>query len=261
MSSLSARAVVVSFAALCVVLPLTWGRAALVAHAEDGPTTTRTSPMSQLVAAWNALRAGDYELDARDRALSSSDSVRCSQADLVVYRGTHIRYQAAVQVHRAFVPRLARFEERLVELATATYGRAPRRLLHRGAYVCRTVRDHSSRLSEHALGNAFDFSGLEFSPLPRRVAVPAGLPRASRRAFRVDVRNNWVARRQSDQIHSRFLHALADELALGHEIFRGIVGPPTHRHSDHLHLDMGPWAFAWYAYEGAQSSAGAAVVD
>ena len=72
----------------------------------------------------------DYALDARQRYVEPG-RLACDQAAMVRYKSRALRY--TVTVHPAFAARLARFDQVLVDLATAHYGRAPRRLLHRGA--------------------------------------------------------------------------------------------------------------------------------
>lgn len=206
------------------------------------------NPQPGLFARWS--RGESYLLDPVARYLDPTAPLACDAASMVVHRSTPLRY--AVRVHPAFEPRLSRFDAFVRELATEHYGRPPRKLLHRGAFVCRTTRARKHRLSEHALGNALDFVGLEFGPLPRRAEAPEAMPKAMRRAFSVRVQAHWAPKRERDAYHARFLHRLAEELSMRSDIFRGIVGPPRPRHHDHLHFDAAPWRYALYAFEPVQ---------
>lgn len=193
-----------------------------------------------------------YPLDDVSRHQEPGDRVDCPTDALVRHRGTHLRYSGgSIRVHEAFVPRLERFEALVGELATEVYGRAPRRIRHKGTYACRRSRGRSSRISEHALGNALDLRGFEFGPLPRGETLPEGLHRRMRWRFTVTVTEHWDPRRERDQVHADFLHRLVDTLAVRPEIFRGIVGPPRPRHHDHIHLDVAPWRYRLYRYDSA----------
>ena len=187
-----------------------------------------------------------YVLDRVERFAPGGKRFQCSTEALERYRGS-LRYVA--HVHRAFVPRLQRFEALLSDLATQTYGRPPRRLVHRGAYACRSVRGRSGRISEHAFGNAIDLHSLEFGSLPRDAELPAGLGGSLRRPFRISIKEHWIPSRERDGVHAAFLHRLAEELRRRPDIFRGIVGPPRPRHRDHLHLDASPWRYAMFGYD------------
>lgn len=190
-----------------------------------------------------------YALDLVERFVDEpARRLRCDAGAMVLHRDRALRY--AVRVHPAFAERLERFGRFVSELATEHYGRAPRRLLHRGAFVCRSARSRRERVSEHALGNAIDVEGFDFGPLPRRAAAaPPEMPRRLRRAFSLRVQKHWAPRRARDAYHARFLHELAEALRQHPEIFRGIVGPPRPRHGGHLHLDMAPWRYAMFGYD------------
>lgn len=195
-----------------------------------------------------------YPLDSVPRFLGNRRRVRCETADLVTYRGTHLRYARPVRVRRPFVERLARFEALVQELALEHYGRPPRRVVHSGGYSCRRARGRRARISEHALGNALDLRGFDFGPLPRGARLAPGAPRRLRRSFQVRVREHWSPRRRRDAIHAAFLHRLAETLRARSDIFRGIVGPPRPRHRDHLHLDAAPWRYAMFGYSAPEPS-------
>lgn len=188
-----------------------------------------------------------YPLDPVPRFLEERGRVSCDADAMVRHHSRELRY--AVRVHPAFVPRLERFEELVRQLAVEHYGREPRRLIHKGAFACRSARARRGRISEHAFGNALDFQGFDFGPLPRRDEAPAEMPRHVRRAFSLRVISHWSPRRERDAYHAQFLHRLTETLRHRPDIFRGIVGPPRPRHRDHLHLDAAPWRYAMFAYD------------
>jgi hypothetical protein len=188
-----------------------------------------------------------YGLDGERRHLEEDEKVECAADQMVRHRSKALRY--SVTAHPEFVVRLERFEAFVIALATEHYGRAPRKLVHKGVFACRTLRSRSERISEHALGNALDFQGLDFGPLPRKAQAPEALPRQLRRAFSMRVLKHWTPKREVDAHHARFLHRLVEELRLRPDIFRGIVGPPRPRHLDHLHFDAAPWRYAMYQFD------------
>lgn len=190
-----------------------------------------------------------YALDGTERFLEENERLRCDASGLVGYRSASLRYGA--HVHPAFVERLERFDRFVAETASAFYGRAPRRLVHRGSYNCRSARGRRGRISEHAFGNALDVQGFDFGPLPRGVEPPSGMPRHLRHGFQLRVRTHWSPRRERDAYHAGFLHFFAEQLKNRPDIFRGIVGPPQQRHLDHLHLDAAPWRYAMFGYDRA----------
>jgi hypothetical protein len=187
-----------------------------------------------------------YALDEVPRFVEGA-KVTCAPDAMVRHRSRALRY--AVTAHPEFVARLQRFEQLVIELATEHYGRAPRKLVHRGVFACRSLRSRRERISEHALGNAIDLQGFDFGPLPRKAAAPAELPPSMRRAFSVRVLSHWSPKRARDVYHARFLHRLTEALRARPDIFRGIVGPPRPRHHDHLHLDAAPWRYSMFGYE------------
>ncbi|MAQ16290.1 MAG: hypothetical protein CMN30_16055 [Sandaracinus sp.] len=212
-------------------------------RADRGATRARS-------ARWGWDVGPTYELDSVARHVTPGERVDCPTDELVRYRGTHLRYGGgSIRVHRALVPRLEAFEEIVREVAIETYGREPRRILHSGTYACRRSRGRSTRISEHALGNALDLKGLEFGPLPRDAELPEGVHRRLRWRFSVSVGQHWDPRRERDAIHAEFLHRLVDTLAQRTDVFRGIVGPPRPRHHDHIHLDVAPWRYHLYQHD------------
>ncbi len=200
---------------------------------------------TKLWAAWNELRGDAYELDEIERRVEPNTQLGCYPDLLVVHHGTLLPYRGPVQVHPAFRERLVRFERVVIEVAKEVYGRAPRRLLHVGAYSCRPTRNRTGRLSEHALGNAIDVVGFEFARDSAREALAEGLPKVLRGPFQVSVRRHWAAPAGSPAaaVHERFLHALAARLEDRSDVFRGMIGPSRPDHSDHFHFDMSPWRY------------------
>lgn len=180
-----------------------------------------------------------YALDE----LARRGETQCLPANaLVVHRGGAVRWSGAVRVHPEFRVRVERFEALVSELAIKHYGRAPRRIVHAGSYVCRSVRGNAGRLSEHGLGNAVDVRGFTFGPMPRGATPPAELPRALRRSFDVTLLQHWSKTRGHAPLHDAFLRELVDRVARD-DVFRVIYGPAHPGHRDHLHFDMSP--FRW----------------
>ena len=187
----------------------------------------------ELVAAFNRLRGDAYALDAIPRDVGDGAALDCpANIPTIEYRGELIAYSAPIQVAAAFAVKLRRFERLVVDVATDHYGRAPDRLLHFGARVCRSVRGNPQRLSEHALGNALDLSGFEWKRA-------AGAPGTA--AFRVSVQRDWSGHAG----HAEFLHDLIDRVIAG-ELFRGVIGPGREGHANHVHLDQAPWSYTLF---------------
>lgn len=105
-----------------------------VAELTDARAAQTPWSREQLWAAWNHAQGDSYELDVLPRFVEAgTKKLTCSREDLVSYRGTAVPYWGPVLVREPFLGRLVRFEEVLAELATETYGRAPRRIRHLGA--------------------------------------------------------------------------------------------------------------------------------
>ena len=191
-------------------------------------------------ATWNQLRGEPYALDGISRELAHGKRARCpEQIDYRNYSGQLVRLKRPALVSRPFIPKLQAFERVLQRVAKSHYGRPPDRILHFGSRACRTIRGNKKRLSEHALGNAIDVSGFEWTRVKRDRALPAG----AERAFTVSVKEHWkVAPDSAAEPHSRFLHALV-ERTLDEDIFRGVIGPGREGHADHLHFDVAPWQY------------------
>lgn len=200
---------------------------------------------SALWAHWNAVRGDPYELDSRERFIEDAKPrLVCDATELVKYPGKGIRYYGPVQVNEHFLPRLERFEAIVIQTAEEVYGRAPQRIRHYGAYACRSSRNRSHRLSEHALGNAIDIVGFDFGPATKAQPVDQSLPKQLKNPFQVRVARHWDSSRGSvNQTHARFLRTLIERLLDRQDVFRGVVGPGHRGHSDHFHFDMSPWRF------------------
>lgn len=192
-----------------------------------------------------ALDGTQQELDQIDRKLSTpaQRKLACPEVTLVDYRGTHGKYGGAVRVHPSFQKRLELFEAVTNQVAERVYGRAPKKIRHAGAFRCRAGTGYwsSSRLSEHALGNALDVYGFDFAAAPKKDG--ASLPKAIRGAFSVTVARSWDDPAAGAGLHARFLRELITELR-SQQVFRGLIGPSDPRHRDHFHLDGGPWTYS-----------------
>lgn len=192
--------------------------------------------------------ASTYALDPVPRYVEKRRRwLKCDKSQITTYRSSKLDYK--VPVHRAFIPRIRKFEKLAIELAKEHFGRAPKKLRHKGAYVCRQSRGRTGRISEHALGNALDVKGFDFGSLRDGERTPRGLSRRFKRSFRVRVYRHWNPSGEREEPQAAFLHDLTEKLRKSPEIFRGIVGPPHHRHTDHLHLDAAPWRYTMFGYD------------
>jgi hypothetical protein len=194
----------------------------------------------ELASTANAQANEGYALDGVTRFLRPTlTSPSCSPVGLVPYFGTSVQYWGVAVVSPAFRSRLLRFERIVRDVALATYGRAPLRIRHRGAYACRSRRNQPRWLSEHALGNAIDVSGFDFGP--PGPSDPRIAPDVPTTAFRVSVARDW--QNESDPIsarHALFLRSLLARLLARNDVFRGVIGPEHEGHFDHFHFDMAP---------------------
>lgn len=212
----------------------------------SGPLQSLFSLSSgELWATWNSWRGDAYPLDRVERFLEDGQRVACDPTRLIRHSGTHLRYQSGVQIDPAFRERLIRFEGLVNEVAIEIYGRPPNRLAHFGAYSCRPSRRRSYRLSEHALGNAIDVTGFDFSRAKRGEALALGAPQSLSAAFRVRVAQHWPndPKSPASALHSRFLHELSSRLSARDDVFRVMIGPSRRDHADHFHFDMSPWRY------------------
>lgn len=207
------------------------------AAAPDTSNIMISSPWSWV----NALRGDEYVLDDITRRLEPKTRVSCDPSGFDTYKGTSVAFAGGVLVNPAFVDRLIRFEAIVNEVALEVYGRTPHRLLHAGAYSCRSSRNRATRLSEHALGNALDVVGFSFAGVAK--AERAATPPMIRAGFRVTVAQHWNAERSElGRLHRTFLRRLADRVVEA-DVFRVALGPSHPGHADHLHFDMSPWNY------------------
>jgi hypothetical protein len=213
--------------------------------AENLLLETPTAPASRsgLLSGWNALRGDPYELDGVERFLEEGEKPACDRAAMVSYSGTTLRYYGALLVNPPFKERLARFEEVVAEVSREIYGRAPRRIRHYGSFNCRSTRNRSWVLSEHALGNALDVVGFDFAPATKESPLPVGAAPALARSFQVRVAKHWNAESGVAATHARFLALLTERLRERPDIFRSMFGPGHGGHDDHLHLDAAPYRY------------------
>jgi hypothetical protein len=214
------------------------GQSATAAAAGSAPVSR-----GQLWAAWNQMSGDAYPLDVVERWMDPGERVRCDRTGLASYRGTAVRYSGAVLVNPAFQERLARFEGVVAEAAREVYGREPRRIRHLGAFSCRSTRNRSRLVSEHALGNALDVVGFDFGPATKATPLAPGLPAPLRHPFEVRVARHWGKESGIPAVHARFLELLTERLRARADIFRSMFGPGHGGHDDHLHLDVSPWRY------------------
>ena len=194
----------------------------------------------ELAATLNEIRGDAYALDEIPRELAEGATPGCPpELTFVTYRGETVTYAAPVQVSPPFVEKLRTFEQLAAAVAVEHYGRPPDRLLHFGARACRTVRGNSTRLSEHALGNALDLSGFEWKRAPKAERYP--------KPFTVSVLRHWTPKEGDTEAlaHQRFLRELVKRID-DNDVFRGIVGPGREGHANHLHFDQAPWSYTLF---------------
>ncbi len=182
-----------------------------------------------------AVALDSYPLDDVSREVPAKGKFACPEVGLVSYGGTLVKLHKRVRMNAAFVERVQRFEQVLVDVATKIYGRAPTKIRHFGAYVCRRMRRYPTWLSEHSLGNALDIAAIEFGAAKKgeKASAPKGL--AGR--FNVVIEKHWSSTKGVAATHAAFLHALADALIARPDIFRVMLGPSYPGHHNHLHLD------------------------
>ena len=134
---------------------------------------------------------------------------------------------------------LVRFEKDvLAPLARKYFGQTIKRIDHYGTYDCRSRRTETAqnskqnpnlgssrggRLSEHAMGRAIDFAGVELAD--GRI---------------ISVKHDWRAGGAS----ANFLHDLARQSC---SVFNVVLTPNHDRlHQDHIHMDVGPNVLCGY---------------
>ena len=190
------------------------------------------------VAKPQAPREPDYPLDSMSREAPPTGDLGCPRVEVASYRGGVIHYQPEIWVNASFQTRLASFERVVRDVGVEVYGRAPDRIVQLGGYGCRRMREHSSLLSEHALGNAIDVAGFDFGHLPRGAKLPAGLDPVFANGFGVRVLGDWGKKSGWGAVHSRFLRTLVQRLVARDDVFRVLLGPGYPGHKNHFHFDM-----------------------
>ena len=207
---------------------------------------TLTAPLLAACTLGNLPFASDeYELDRIDRSPQANQGNPCHPERLAPYRGTWLRLAPPSAVAPPFAARLERFEVTLTEIGHRVYGRGPSQLEHVGIYACRAVERRTTRLSEHALGNAIDVTALRFPALSSEQSRVSALPPELRRSFTLSILGDYLPPARSTAIserHQQFF-ALLRQALREHELFRGVIGPPDSEHRTHLHLDMAPWPY------------------
>lgn len=203
--------------------------------------STTLSPVVACAAGSTPVRPA-YELDEIPRTISEGEQLPCEreQLPLVTYKGELLKYQKPFRAHPAFLNQLRAFEHIVQEVAVRHYGRAPKRIVHMGGYVCRPMRRYSTWVSEHAMGNAIDIAGFDFAPVPKRDPAGAALPKKLRGGFEVRVQKHWTA--QGDNAaHAAFLRDLAQAVIDRPDVFHVVLGPAWPGHHNHFHLDHAPY--------------------
>jgi hypothetical protein len=241
------RALTAGFVALAFLVSPSCTTGAALATERPSADEPSALPTDGLLRAWRALRGGDdYALDSVGRWLEPGQRLTCDQKSMIQYRGTTLRYAGALVIDPAFQERLQRFEKVAAETAREIYGREPKLIRHYGAFSCRPTRNRKHRVSEHALGNAFDLVGFDFGPATKAAPLVEGLPKQLRWPFQVRVARHWrpsATNNAAAELHARFLATLTDRLRARDDIFRSMFGPGHGGHDDHLHLDAAPWRY------------------
>ncbi len=182
----------------------------------------------------------DYSLDSLERVANSKGKIRCPKVEMTRHKGGSVRYHKPVLVYVDFKKRLEDFEDVVAEVATDIYGRAPRKIKHVGTYNCRRIRRFPDLLSEHALGNAIDVEGFDFSAARGSEERAESPHKSLRRSFQVRVGKHWDRKRGVSKIHSKFLRKLTERL-LEEDTFRVLLGPAFPGHQSHFHFDLAPY--------------------
>jgi hypothetical protein len=176
----------------------------------------------------------------RLRGADQRSSHRCYVPQAIEYqRGPgNLGYTGHMRVNCALALALARFEEILQEEAARHFGPGRRVswISTYGTVSCRLMRGRESQ-SQHSLGNAIDI---------RSFNVPGW--------GRVEVAEDWVARRRGRLQASFFLRALHGRLKDEH-VFSVVLGPEDgDGHANHLHFDLTPPLPPWLAAQIAGQS-------
>jgi hypothetical protein len=115
--------------------------------------------------------------------------------------------------------RLAEFEkDHLQPSAQDILGSSIKRLKHIGTYNCRSMRQYSGVLSQHAFANAIDVAGFELA-----------------NGKMIDVAKDW----KHSNAKSKFLKRISSGAC---DAFSAAISPDSDaNHWNHLHWDMGGW--------------------
>lgn len=196
------------------------------------PPPPMLTPDAQCRADLTALHAGFTPLASFGEGRCAIENpVRLSSGPVALSRPGIVSCDMA----RTFV----RFEEDvLIPLARKYFGQTIKRIDHYGTYDCRARRTESAhnskqgqdlgtsrggKLSEHAMGRAIDFAGVELAD--GRV---------------ISVKHNW----RNSGAESAFLHEVARQSC---SVFNVVLTPNHDRlHQDHIHLDIGPYVLCGY---------------
>jgi hypothetical protein len=174
------------------------------------------------VTAYSALRE-DFTQEERG---SGRTRYQCHVPQALSYElgPAQIRYSSYLLLNCKMALAMARFEKALVRVTEEVFGRGAtvEKIRVLGAYNCRPLRNGRSRMSQHAYGNAVDFSGF----------------RVSRFGW-VDVREHWQhGKTTRDRKASAFLHRLV-EVLVSERVFANVLTPEFDAgHRNHLHVDL-----------------------
>ncbi len=176
-----------------------------------------------------------YPLNEWSRTVPAKGRLPCPDVPMVNYRGTKLNYGKTMRLYQELVPRIAKMEDIIIQVAKEVYGRAPSRLQTLGTLNCRRMRTYPTYISEHAFANAIDLAGFEFAAATK--SQRASVPKKLWGAQVVTVLGDWNGGRGNKATHQAFLHKLILEL-VKNDVFTLYLGPGFPGHEDHFHLDM-----------------------
>lgn len=169
------------------------------------------------------------DLDQRhvvyDRSKDFSTPQGCGIQGAIRIRKDATEWKRSVLMACSLEQALDDFEiQVLMPAAQKYFHQNVRSILNVGAYNCRAERsEHSSRLSQHALGKAIDITGFQLED-----------------GTVISVLRDW--RGKGDK--SDFLHEVAQG-ACG--VFNVVLTPNSNAlHRDHIHADIGPYKLCGY---------------
>ncbi|MBT9561200.1 MAG: extensin family protein [Myxococcales bacterium] len=216
--------------------PADEGAPRITANAEPvRPGQSTTAPWQHLVvencpATLAAARVQAYSALAEDFTQEERGSgrtrYRCYVPQALSYQlgPAQVRYSSYLLLNCKMALAMARFENALVRVTEEVFGPGAtvEKIRVLGAYNCRPLRNGRTRMSQHAYGNAVDFSGF----------------RVSRFGW-VDVREHWgQGKTTRHRKASAFLHRLV-EVLLSERVFANVLTPEFDAgHRNHLHVDL-----------------------